>query len=140
MIDYTAELRTWLLTEATVTAQVSTRIWCSPGLSETEADDMPRKCLVILAGPGPGADRYVPTSVGNAQFRCYGATLPEAWAVYQALYAVLQRAHHERPATGKLLLTVHELAHPIDALEPETEWPVVLVTYQVRYVTDTVTT
>ena len=139
MVDIEAMLVTWLRADAGVKAQVVARLWGSPGIPRTEVPHMPRKAVVLVAHSGPGADRSLPESVGVVQFRCYGATMAEAWQVYGAVFDALHRAHHQRPATGQMIGVVHEQMHPQSLIEPQTDWPLVLVTFRVRYVTGTVT-
>ena len=139
MIDVELAVRTWLLTESAVTDQVSTRIYCSPGIARSEVPNMPRKALTIYENAGPGTERKLPEAVANVQIRCYGATSLEARAVYNALHGVMQRASHERPATGQLLSTVHELSGARFVVEPPNEWPCYLSVWRIRYSTDTVT-
>lgn len=139
MMDVEAEVRTYLLSQSAVTDQVSTRIWASPGVPREEVTSMPRKAIALYADGGPGAEAYVPESVATVQIRCYGATMAEAWTVYQAVFGALHRAHHQEPSSGNVILTFHELSHPVSSVEPLTDWPFVLVRYRVRYATDSVT-
>ncbi len=138
MIDVRVAIRAYLAAQAGVAAQVGTRVYGAPGIPRDDALLMPRKAIAFYASGGPGGDRYVPEARVNVQFRCYGATSVEAWAVYAALFDALHRAHHVRSATGQLILTAYETAAPMDMVEPATGWPFVLCAYEVHYVTQTV--
>lgn len=133
--DPIAALVTWLRTQATLTAQTSTRIW-GGAVPRSEQDNMPRKCLTVLRAGGRGPDRDVPDGVCQVYCRCYGATAVEANAVYDALFGTVHRKHHIRPATGQLLVTLFIDGEPIDMVEPATDWPFVQVSLEVRYGTD----
>lgn len=133
--DPIASLVTWLKTQAAVTTHTSTRIWGGP-VPRTEQTNMPRKCLSILSGGGPGPDRQLPDGVTSVQARCYGASIVEGRAVYDALLATVHRKHHIRPAAGQCLVVLHVAGEPMDLEEPATGWPFTLANIEIRYTTD----
>ena len=133
--DPIGALVTWLKTQATLTAQVSTRIW-GGAVPRSEQTNMPRKCLTVLRAGGRGPERNIPDGVCLAYCRCYGATLAEANAVYNAFFETVHRKHHIRPATGQLLASLFIDNEPIDMIEPATDWPFVQVNLEIRYGTD----
>ena len=139
MFDVPAAFRTLLLTQSGVTTQVSTRIYCAPGLAREQQALMPRKCLVLLSMPGSEAHPQIPAGIEIVQARCYGATAVEARAVYNALFDAAQRLRKQRPATGQYIGNIVQSGGPFDLVEPEVEWPVVISTWMLYYATATVT-
>jgi hypothetical protein len=83
--DANSILRTWLAAQASLTAVVSTRIYC-PRLPEKAT--LPALAFFVRGG---SSTPYIPPLVDPSfQFDCWGSSPIEARSVYTALYDVLQ--------------------------------------------------
>jgi len=93
--DVNAIVRAWLVTQTTLTAKVSTRIYC-PRLPEGAT--LPAVGFFVRGGL---STPYIPPIVDPSfQFDCWAATQIAAREVYGALYEVLQGVENQSIAVG----------------------------------------
>lgn len=122
MIDAPATLRTYLLSQSTLTALTSTRIWAErvvpkPGYKPSDGG------AIAFRGRGGSVD-YPGGLIRNSwQMKCYGTDEANANAVYRALFDVLHDA-----SGGGLRWAVMEVAG--QTLLEDTGWPYVLTFYE----------
>lgn len=125
MIDALAVLRTYLVAQSTLTAQVpAARVYGPPGLPAGDVPSMPRTCLLYIADGGL-EDSRLPGTMPRVQFRCYGATTAGAHTVYRALVDVLHGKRNAAIGSTNVLLGADMTAGPYDMIEPSTGWPFV---------------
>lgn len=115
-------LRLYLLADATVAGLVGTRVFGGE-LPDSEADDMPRAC-VVLNYAGGFADRWAYVELGEPRVdvRCYGTTPYVADQLYRAVHGALK--HLTRTVLGGTMLHSASLESSVQGLrDPDTEWP-----------------
>ena len=148
MIDHLSALITFLENQSDLTDEVGTRLYGPNGIPPASegGPSMPQKALVVL--PDGGA----PLSTENIEYQvratmhCYGATHTEAHTVYRALADVLHGKKQQDidPGTGvgsgsgynNRLLIARQTDGPRASHEPYTEWPKVLVGYEMVWIRD----
>lgn len=124
VIDVNELIHAYLSAQANVTAEVSSYIYGPPGLPLNFA---PRKAIYYEPEGGPG-NAYIPMFSQRFMFKCYGATVAEAMAVWRALFDALHREGRTTVAVtgGNAIIRHGELdAGPTALLEPDLGWPLV---------------
>ena len=94
-----------------------------------------RKAL-SFDGSGGMATVKLPLSMDMYQIRTYGITMVDAYTVYRALFDALGRRVHTRVAiTGGNAILQHaqKIGGPDSQIEPMTEWPVVISTWNIHF-------
>lgn len=126
-----AALVTWLAGRPELHTLVEGRVYGAE-LPPGAAASMPRKavlCRYAGMGTGPGARDYVRRGSARVDLWCYGETPYEAERVRLVAYAALKEL--ERALVGTtLIFPVVKLAGPIPIRDPDTDWPIVVDTYQ----------
>lgn len=132
MVDVTVAVVALLKANVDVAALVGTRVFGAE-LPEGEAENMPRKCIVLQSAAGGfGAlmRTYSKTANSRIDMRCYGETPFEAMKLYRTAHPVLK--HLRRTVQGDVL--IHAITPSIEASslrEPETLWPLAWASYNV---------
>jgi len=122
MTDPIQILRTFMLAQAGITAQVVTRIW-GEVTPPNEVSAMPRKAIrLVVSMEGPESP-LIPALVGRATIICYGASQLEAWEVAGAVYDALRRGGMTAvPGVANLYRLDCEQAGSF-MYEPQSDWP-----------------
>jgi hypothetical protein len=123
MTDPAAAIRAYLLTDADLTALVSTRIWAErstpiPGYTPAVGGAV---CVTVRGGQPSYSDALLCPSI---QVKAYGATEALANAVYRAVFAALHNAHAGTVRWGQCDVLGQTLSEP--GTGSGTEWPFVL--------------
>ena len=93
-----------------------------------------RKAVTYARMGGTGSDD-VPIMTEQFQFRCYGPSVWDAVSVYRRLMPVLQRIAATRVTLSNgvgLLQYARLISGPTDTMEPQTKWPMVMATFEIR--------
>lgn len=133
MADALAAMVSILRADATLAALVSTRVY-GVRLPDDQSVHMPRNAVVLSragGGLGPGNRSYVPVLNTRIDMRAYGVTDYGAMQVWEAAHRVLKNWRPGVAASTYLYPIVVEIG-PVDLLEPEVNWPIVLSSYQVQ--------
>lgn len=115
-----------LKADVTLDALVSGRVF-GLQLPPAEAASMPRAAVVVVASGG-AAQGETPLLQSRLDLRCYGATGYEAMSVWRAAYRALVPLRRQTAftAAGVRVLDAALESGPIQAIEPEVDWPLVL--------------
>lgn len=139
MFDYLSVLQAYLGDQATLIAQVSTRIWRN-GVPQGEQSDMPRKSVCLISEPGGSIAVMTPRMTVRAQARCYGGSPAEAVTVAQAFVSVAHRVVTAQDITWSsstyrlFWMRVEQPGYYMP--EPETEWDCWLVPFTAQFAED----
>ena len=129
-------MRAFLQANADVLALVGTQAGFGPRVFGGEFprqlnSSMPRAGVVVKAAGGGllgrAQQRYGDTRV---DVDCYGATPHEAWDVYLVVAAAFDALDADQYG-DTLLKSANVTSRGIQARDPETDWPVVVATWQV---------
>lgn len=105
-----------------------------PELPESARPNMPQACIVVYAGGGGqmfGRDR-LPVFDDMIDLACYGSTRLEAETIGdEALYALRELGH--KTYAGMLLHWARIAGSVKSAIDPETTWPIAVITTQVMH-------
>lgn len=97
---------------------------------------MPERCAVVAAAGAPpmapGMADNVPVSVNRVDVRCYGRTLAEADLVALAVTHALKRWQFGRTSGRHLVHWFQKVGGPIAFRDPDGDWPVSVVTFQMQ--------
>lgn len=100
-------------------------------LPKTEAQNMPRKAIVVRAsGGGQLASGWMPTVDGRIDLRCYGATPYEAAELSGEASVALHGISDVATDHGRILWCALS-GGATQLTEPDTNWDLVLTTWQV---------
>jgi len=108
-------------------------VYGPPGLP---VDWSPSKTITFFGGGGI-ANRDLPIYSDSYRFYCYGSTSLEARFVHTVLYGVLHRTGVTDVVVGSNIVRItyiSEISRPTDGVEQVTEYPYVLVLYQIKMV------
>ncbi|MBK8987382.1 MAG: hypothetical protein IPM39_15115 [Chloroflexi bacterium] len=108
MVDLDAAAVALALGNAVLATAVSNRIY---GGDAPPAGYDPANGAVCIKSRG-GQTRYDPLIDSSFQVKCYGATPPAAWQVYQLTYDALHEAHNGRVAFSQSEVTGQQLTEP----------------------------
>lgn len=104
-------------------------------LPDAEIAGMPRACILIAPSGGPVmpiSDSYIEVSDMRLDLFAYGPTPNSAFRVYRCLAGALKQM--QRNVQGKTLLHwARNAGGPNRTREANTEWPLVLSTWQVMW-------
>lgn len=132
MIDVVDVVRSYLLTVAGVTTQVSTRIYGPPGLPVGYTGST--KTLVLLPQGAP-QESGLPVQWMPFQMRCYGPDPDDAYAVYGAVHDALHdmgaKSVTLSDATVVIIAKAARTGGPTYMREPVTEWHMWLAYYEI---------
>ncbi len=99
-------------------------------LPDTEAENMPQKCIVIVSSGGPEDRGFIRAETRRVDLKCYGRTPIEADAVYLAAKNALKQM--DGNVQGNTLLYSATLAGgPVQLRDGDQDWPLVLGTFNV---------
>ena len=132
MVNVYSKIIAKLKVDSTVTAQVSTRVF-GLELPQTEANSMPRKCVVIKPTGGParyGARDFVELTEVRIDVYNYGATGDQALEVQRATHDALKAISRDRQG-DTLLHWAHQSSGPIWLRDPDGNWPLFLESWLV---------
>lgn len=121
MTDFLGAVRTYLLSQAEVTALCEQRVFVL-ALPPDEVESMPRSCVVLLASgqDSPATSRN--RTVARIDVVCYGETDYAAAAMERPVAQALKDMR--RTVVGSTLLhNATVSAGPFQARDPETGWP-----------------
>ena len=126
MIDVTEAIRTYMLLQAGIVAQVGTNVF-GYQVPPNKVASMPTKCVCIMADSGPQIP-LVPVLQWRVIFRCYGAEpgFVEAWEVARAVFDLFRRGGDEIiPVTGGNVYFYRSDCENAGYIvrEPEVDWP-----------------
>lgn len=131
MIDPTTIVKTYLGTNAALTALIGTRQWGGRSVPVTRYRPEQGGALVYRARGGPPpTDEFSKLLRVSYQFKCYGATEVAANAVNGALFDALEGAAYGAMIHAGLEVAGQELRER--AMEPN-DWPYVLVFYLLHF-------
>lgn len=107
------------------------RIWGSR-LPDGEASSMPRACIIVrpVGGGALGTAGTMPTTDESLDVRTYAQSEFEAHQLAVAVSAHLHQASHVGTNAGRIIWC-RRASSPLQAVEPDTEWPFTLTTWQV---------
>jgi len=108
VIDVDATAVDLALSDATLAAAVNGRVY---GGDAPPAGFDPANGCVVLKSRG-GQTRYDPLIDVSIQVKCYGATAPDAWQIYQLTYDALHEAANGRVAFSQSEVTGQQLTEP----------------------------
>jgi hypothetical protein len=97
---------------------------------------MPKRAAVVAAagtpGIGPGTADNVPVSVSRVDVRCYGRTREEADVVALAVAHALKAWDRGQTSGRHHVHWFHRTAGPVPLRDPDTDWPISVVTFQLQ--------
>lgn len=133
-----AAIRIWLTTVGNcpgLIALIAGRIYGPPGFPKPAIAGMPQNAVTYYQS---GSVVHLDLDIDQVliTFRCYGATMVDADAVFRALDNCLHRATCLSTGTTPnrtLGYTAFRTSGPQDVIEPDTEWPCCWAVYRVRY-------
>ena len=131
MVNYLAGLRALLLADAALVARVGNRVY---GLEFPRAsvatNAMPLDSIVLNPSGGLDARSYVQITRPRIDVWAYGPTASDAmWtllAAHDALKYVKNATHGSVRIYG-----ANQISGPVNLREPETEWPLVISSWEV---------
>ena len=126
--DAIASVRAFLLANVDVAAITGGRIFGAE-LPPAEAAEMPRKSIV-LSYAGARLPRHVASAAYRIDVKAYGETFAETDAVRRAAGGALLRLQRVS-AAGHIESAVH-IGGPVQFRDPETNWPRMVETFEVR--------
>lgn len=129
-----------LAADSSVIALVGTRVF-GIELPQSEANNMPRKCIVIKpsggAGFGVGDRDFVKHSADRVDIFYYGETPFEANKLRRTAYDVLKQV--SRTVVNQVLVHwLNRAGGPIPLRDPDTTWPLTFESFQVFYAEEAV--
>jgi hypothetical protein len=131
LVNTQAALRTFLLTDATLAAKVSSRIWVGT-IPDSQFGSMPMTCLMLLASSVIPM-RSVPVYGERTDIWCYGATELESWQTYMVLYNALHRCGLQSVSTDLRIMNAWLVGGPTFNFEREVGWPRVWTAWKVMW-------
>jgi hypothetical protein len=134
-------IRKWLLDDSEINALVGGRIYAFE-LPDTEADDMPRKVILINdAGSGLQDSSYRNIDWTLKDIRCHGETMYESTVVYDTVKAKLKALKRTlitgmvdaqlNPLPDIFLYSAVPVAGRFTSREPDTDWPTSFGTFNI---------
>lgn len=131
MVDAAKELGDFLAAQATLTALTGSRLYADSDYPPPTYDPTNGGALCWKVRQGAGSPLATVEKTGvfsaNFQFRCYGQDRAGADQVYRAVFDVLEGA-------GGSVLRHAIMNNPgSPLLDPESDWPFVLVFYTVMF-------
>lgn len=135
--DGIGALITYLTAQSAISTLLGTRVF---GLEvpASEADDMPRKAIVINNAGGIGEASSIDVYQHRFDFICYGETPFEAYEVWRTLRTELRDMERNVTSSTFLYNAVHS-AGPFSFRDQPTTWPVTIDTWLVM-IQDTIVT
>lgn len=128
MIDPLKATRDYLVADAGLTAQTSTRIYA--GRTVPPPDYQPADGGALTFNLRGGRPTYDDDHLlVSAQFKCYGADELAAMTVYRALHDALQNARGAEVRWAR----AESMGQSLN--EPDTGWPFVLAFYEITLIT-----
>lgn len=130
-VDPIAGVVAFLKADSAVSARTSGRVFGGE-LPRDQDTSMPRTCIVVLPAGGPRALGTAYQEYGDSRMDvlCYGSTLHEAWLTFLEARAALKALQREVHASV-LLHWARESAGGHTGLDPETQWPSAVGSFQV---------
>lgn len=120
---------TFALQSSTLGGLCSGRIY-GYQLPASSAEGMPINTVVISRSGGAASLGYLQQSNTRIDVKCYGATQAEAAAIYYAIHDEFKQMQRQR--VGNCLLNSFTVeGGPMDSIEPQVEWPMVIGVYRV---------
>jgi hypothetical protein len=127
MQDFEATLRAYLAGNATIIAQVGTRVY---------VDDLPERFTIakaIVLREASGSDHeIVPASEMFIEFLCVAANKIDAKTVYRALHDVLRAVSGGATMSAKKVWWNIKTYGPVRLDDEDTNWPTVQCEYRFR--------
>lgn len=107
-----------------VSALILTRVY-GDELPRTDADSMPRKCVVLKLSGGFASQDYMEHRTFRFDALSYGETPYEAGLVQRTVSPVLQKVglDNQRVHDGVLIHWVNRGGGPLSLRDPDTDWP-----------------
>lgn len=142
MVDVIPALISFLKADAAVAALVGTRVFGAE-VPAGETASQPRKAIILRQGGGTSEDSYLPLGIPRIDLHAHGETPYEARRVRRAAHTALKALQREvitGVTDGDVLL--HHLnasGGPVDLRFPETDWPVVIESWDVMFAETAVT-
>lgn len=128
--DWITAVVSFLKADSATAALVGTRVFGGE-LPRTESGSMPRAAVVVQpAGGGLLGTGYQTWGDKRVDVNCYGSTPHAAFAVYLATYRAMKHLRRE-VYSDVLLHWAREGAGGAGGRDPETDWPIVLSSWQV---------
>ena len=119
-----------LSADSTISALLSTRVY-GLELPRSEADNQPRKAIVINSAGGIGESSYRDVFKYRLDFVCYGETPFEAYETFRTLRAVL-REIEKGVTSSTFIYGAEHSAGPFSFRDTETKWPHTIDTWLVK--------
>lgn len=132
--DPIAALIRFLKLDADTIDMVGTRIFGAE-LPDAENTSMPRAAVVLRNSGGglmPISSSYVPINDIRVDAYAYGATPNQAFRVYRCLAGALKQMHRNQQGRT-VIYWARTSGGPSNLVEPNTEWPLTLSSWQVMY-------
>lgn len=126
-IDPLAFLRTYLLTQSTVTTYTSTRIYCE----QIPEGVYTGQKMILLRSAGGQADKITCQRYPMVRVWCYGETTVDAYNVSSAVDALLHRAEAIKVSTN-VLLRCNQVVTEQHGKDPDTHWDYYQSVYQLN--------
>lgn len=105
-------------------------------IPDSRVPAMPERCAVVRAagGPGvaPGTSDNAPITVYRIDVLCYGRTPAEADLVALSVKHALKRWRYGQTSGRHLVHWFHHVAGPVPLRDPDGDWPVSIVTFQMQ--------
>lgn len=127
--DILGALLLYLRAQPEITALTNTRIY-GIELPASEAQHMPRACLVVRFAGGVGPPYGVALMTPRVDVWHYGSSPSQAQELWRRVYTALNAMSRE-VQNGTLLHAAQESMGPMSTREPDTDWPVVLESWQI---------
>ena len=108
-------------------------------LKRTDVAAMPTRVIVVAdAGAPPEPNDYLPVSVKRVDVRCYGRTAMEA-SVLSTVVNLELKAWKRSLQGEHLVYSFNRSSGPIATRDPDGDWPVSIVSFEVRLADERVT-
>lgn len=105
-------------------------------IPNSQVPSMPKRAAVVaMAGAPtgrPGTADTVPVSLHRVDVRCYGRSRAEADVVALAVAHALKTWQYGRTSERHLVHWYHRVAGPVPTRDPDTDWPISVVTFQLQ--------
>lgn len=136
MIDVPKVIYEYLQANSALTAQISTRLYFGqfPNTGGTSFANAQKSILFNIIG-GQNREHYE-VFIPLVQFRCYGGTGDwagnKSYEVYRLLHDAFQLGAVMTTTTTGVFMGAVEVGNGTTMIEPETEWPVTLASFECR--------
>ena len=125
--DGLGALITYLRAQSDISTLLGNRVY-GLELLALDADEMPRKAIVLNHAGGVGENSYADIFKLRIDFFCYGETPYEAQETWRTLRPIL-RDMERNTAASTVLYNAQHSAGPVYLRSQDTEWPLIIDTW-----------